>query len=86
MALTFTERGIFPLAEGMKMVATEITGDGSATSITARDIKLERVKFAFLINIDEATPAVLTTNYGTTLTVGAAFESTKKQLLVAVGF
>jgi len=86
MALTFVERAFIPLAEGNTLVAFEITGDGTATTVTAVQIKLNRVKFAFIINIDEATPSVLSTNNGTTLTYGAAFESTKKVLLVAIGF
>ena len=86
MALTFTERAYMPMSEGFKMVAYEVTGDGSETDVTAVQIKLTYVKFAFLININEATTEVLTTNYGATLVKGGVFESTKKVLLVAYGY
>lgn len=86
MALTFTERGIVPLSEGKMLVAFEITGDGSTTNVSAVSLKLQRVSFSFLANIDEATFTPLSTNTGTTLTKADAFESTKKVLLVAVGY
>jgi hypothetical protein len=86
MALVLTERAYMPMSEGFKMVAYEVYGDSSATDIPAIDIKLTYVKFAFLINIDEATHTVLTTNYGATLVKADAYESTKKVLLVAYGY
>jgi hypothetical protein len=86
MALTYVDRAYVPLAEGEKLVAVQITGDGSTTTVPAIALKLQYVKFAFVININETTPVALSTNFGSTLTYAAAFESGQEVLLVAIGY
>jgi len=88
MALTITKYTRIPLAERGAMVIATIKGDGSATTVTAKSLGLERVVIGMLINNDEATPTYLTATgcYGTTLTKTDAFESAKTMTLIAIGF
>jgi hypothetical protein len=67
------------------MTITEVTGDGSTTSITALGLQLSRIECAWLQDVDDAADLTLTTYKGSAIVTSAAIGNTQKQLVFAIG-
>jgi hypothetical protein len=84
MALTYTRVGRQTLGNKV-LTITQVTGDGSATSITALGLQLSRIECAWLSDVDDAAELTLTTYSGTAIVTSAAIGNTQKQLVFAIG-
>lgn len=70
----------------MRMTVTEVTGDGSATTIANTDVGLAKIQFAWLQDIDDGAALGLVVTSPTLLTLSAFITSTEKQMLFAIGW
>lgn len=84
MADTVTVKDRLNLGDAVLVIA-EITGDGSETSKTAKELGLERVVTSWWQDIDDDNAMQCSSPDGTTIT-HEAITSTKKQLLFAIGY
>jgi hypothetical protein len=83
MANTITVKQRFSLGDRW-LVAAEITGDGSATSITALSLGLTRIDLVWWADVDDDNALQTSTYAGTSITT-EAISSGKKQLLFCIG-
>lgn len=67
------------------LVAVEVTGDGSDTTMTAAEIGLARITAAWAADIDDDATLGFASNSGTSITHDA-ITSSKKQMIFCVGF
>lgn len=86
MALTLTEKLDVSGMGNQRMVVYEVTGDGSTRDITAASIKLQRVRYAYSVNVSNENFTPITTYSGTTISFDDEIENGKKQLVIAYGF
>lgn len=83
MALSFTVKQRYHLAKKI-LVVVEVTCDGSASSLSAAKVGLERIEAAHAQNIDDTAQAVIGTYQGTAITVNGT--NTKKHLVFCYGY
>lgn len=84
MANTYDIKKITHMGD-MRLSITEVTGDGSDTSITNSDVGMHRFIAAFLQDIDDGAALGLTVA-ATELTLSAGIGNTQKQMLFAIGY
>ncbi len=70
----------------MRFTITEVTGDGSVTSITNPDVGMHRFIAAWLQDIDDGAALGVTVTSATELTLSAAIGNGQKQMLFAIGY
>lgn len=70
----------------MRFTITEVTGDGSTTSITNTDVGMHRLIAAWLQDIDDGAALGVTVTSATELTLSAGIGNTQKQMLFAIGY
>ena len=65
MAFTLTEKLVIPGMGAKLMTVYLVTGDGTSRTITAKELKMQRIDFAYSVNVsnDNFTPV---TDYSTT--------------------
>jgi len=86
MALTLTEKLDVSGMGNKRMVVYEVTGDGSTRDITAVSIKLQRVEYAYTVNVTNENFTPITTYAGTTISFDDEITNGKKQLVIAFGW
>ena len=69
----------------MRLTITEVTGDGSDTSIANTDVGMHRFIAAWFQDIDDAAAPGIAVG-STVLTLTAGIGNTQKQMLFAIGY
>lgn len=90
MALTLTEKLDVSGMGNKRMVVYLVTGDGATRTIQGDQIRMQRIEFAFSVNVDNEnfTPLTDYTTTSPTDTISFDDEITngKTQLVIAFGF
>jgi hypothetical protein len=90
MAFTLTEKMVVPGMGSKKMSIYLVTGDGSSRTIGAQDIKMQRIEFAFSVNVDNENFTPITDYTSTSPTDTISFDDEistgKTQLVIAYGW
>lgn len=90
MAFTLTSKLDVSGMGSVRMVVYEVTGDGSSTTIAAQLLRLQRIVYAYSVNVDNEnfTPLTDYSANGPTDTIAFDDEITngRKQLVIAYGY
>jgi hypothetical protein len=89
MALTLTEKLDVSGMGNKRMVVYEITGDGETRTIQADQMKMQRIEYAYSVNVDNPnfTPIVdYEAGPKDTIAFDDEIESGSKQLVICYGF
>jgi hypothetical protein len=90
MALTLTEKLVVPGMGSKQMVVYLVTGDGTTRTIQANQIKMQRIEFAYSVNVDNENFTPITDYTSTAPTDTIAFDDEistgKTQLVIAFGW
>lgn len=90
MALTLTEKLVVGGMGSKLMVVYLVTGDGESTTIQANQIKMQRIEFAYSVNVDNENFTPITDYTSTSPTDTIAFDDEisngKTQLVIAYGW
>jgi hypothetical protein len=86
MALTLDEKFDMQGAGNKRMVVYEVTGDGATRDINVLDIRMQRVDYAFSVNVTNENFIPITTYSGKTISFDDEITSGKKQLVIAIGY
>jgi hypothetical protein len=85
MANTFDIQKITHIGD-FRMTITQVTGDGSTTAITATELGLAKIRFAWLQDIDDGAALGIASITTDTLTLSAAIGNTQNQYVFALGW
>lgn len=90
MALTLTEKLVVGGMGSKLMVVYLVTGDGESTTIQANQIKMQRIEFAYSVNVDNENFTPITDYTSTSPTDTIAFDDEisngRTQLVIAYGW
>jgi hypothetical protein len=89
MAFTLTEKLVVPGMGSKLMVVYLVTGDGVSLTITAKSIKMQRIDYAYSVNVDNPNFTPVTDYTTTSPTDTIAFDDEisdgRTQLVIAYG-
>jgi hypothetical protein len=90
MALTLTEKMVIGGMGSKLMTVYLVTGDGESKTVQANQIKMQRIEFAYSVNVDNEIQQPISDYTSTSPTDTVSFEepisNTRTQLLIAYGW